>query len=83
MWRGLVDYWLDIFVGSSNVVVGGLVGGKAALKLSNLLLRRIFLAFVIALALRILLYDLFQHKNNLSRLPGIHEGNAWTEKYAV
>lgn len=71
------------FFGSSNVVVGGLVGEKAALKLSNLLLRRIFLTYVIALALRILLYDLFQRKNNLSRLPGIHKGNAWTEKHAV
>ncbi len=72
------------FVGYSKVMfVGGLIGGKAALKLSNLWLRSIFLTFVVDLALKILFYVLFQRKNNLQRLPGIHERNAWTEKHAV
>ncbi|MGD9579337.1 MAG: hypothetical protein AB7Y74_13950, partial [Syntrophorhabdus sp.] len=72
------------FVGYSKVMfVGGLIGGKTALKLSNLWLRSIFLTFVVDLALRILFYVLFQRKNNLQSLPGIHDMNSWTEKHAV
>ena len=59
MCRGLIDYRLGILL-SIVMFVGGIIGGKVALKLSNLWLRRIFLAIVVALALKILLYDLFQ-----------------------
>lgn len=58
MWRGLVDYRLGILLGIV-MFVGGIIGGRVALKLSNLWLRRIFLTVVVALALKILLYDLF------------------------
>lgn len=61
MCRGLVDYRLGILLGIV-MFVGGIIGGRVALKLSNLWLRRIFLAVVVALALKILVYDLFQPK---------------------
>ena len=60
MWQGLVDYRLGILLGIV-MFTGGLIGGRVTLKLSNLWLRRIFLTVVVALALKILLYDLFQH----------------------
>lgn len=56
MWRGLVDYRLGILMGVV-MFVGAFIGGRITLKLSNLLLRRIFLAAVVALALKTLLYD--------------------------
>lgn len=59
IYRGLVDYRLGIVLGIV-MFVGGIIGGRVALKLSNLWLRRIFLAVVVALALKILVYDLFQ-----------------------
>ena len=60
MWRGLVDYRLGILLGII-MFAGALIGGRVALSLSNTWLRRIFLTAVIALALKMLLYDLFQH----------------------
>ncbi|MCA1850246.1 MAG: sulfite exporter TauE/SafE family protein [Acidobacteria bacterium] len=54
---GLVDYLLGIALGLS-MFAGAYVGARVALRLNNLWLRRIFLATVIALALKILLYDL-------------------------
>jgi uncharacterized membrane protein YfcA len=56
MWRGLVDYKLGVLLGLS-MFAGAFVGARVALKLNNLWLRRIFLATVILLALKILLYD--------------------------
>jgi hypothetical protein len=56
IWRGLVDYRLGILLGVI-MFVGALVGGHITLRLSNVWLRRIFLAAVLALALKTLLYD--------------------------
>lgn len=56
MWRGLVDYKLGVLLGLS-MFAGAFVGARIALKLNNLWLRRVFLATVILLALKILLYD--------------------------
>jgi uncharacterized protein len=56
MWRGLVDYRLGVLLGLS-MFAGAFVGARVSLRLNNLWLRRIFLATVIALALKILLYD--------------------------
>ncbi len=56
MWRGLVDYRLGILLGVI-MFVGAFIGGQIAFRLNNLWLRRIFLAAVIALALKTLLYD--------------------------
>jgi uncharacterized protein len=56
MWRGLVDYPLGIVL-SLTMFVGGLVGARLAIRLDSLWLRRVFLAAVIALALKTLLYD--------------------------
>jgi uncharacterized protein len=56
IWHGLVDYRLGMLLGSI-MFVGAFIGGHITVRLSNLWLRRIFLAAVIALALKILLYD--------------------------
>lgn len=56
-WRGLVDYRLGIALGII-MFVGAIIGGRGTLKLSDGWLRRIFLAAVVGLALKILLYDL-------------------------
>jgi uncharacterized protein len=55
-WHGLVDYRLGMLLGII-MFVGALIGGHVTVKLSNRWLRRIFLAAVVALALKILLYD--------------------------
>jgi uncharacterized membrane protein YfcA len=57
MWRGLVDYKLGVLLGIS-MFLGAFVGARVTLKLNNVWLRRIFLATVIILASKILLYDL-------------------------
>jgi uncharacterized membrane protein YfcA len=57
MWRGLVDYKLGVLLGVS-MFLGAFVGARVTLKLNNVWLRRIFLATVIILASKILLYDL-------------------------
>jgi uncharacterized membrane protein YfcA len=57
MWRGLVDYKLGVLLGVS-MFLGAFVGARVTLKLNNIWLRRIFLATVIILASKILLYDL-------------------------
>ena len=56
MWRGLVDYKLGVLLGLA-MFAGAFFGARVALKLNNLWLRRVFLATVILLALKILLYD--------------------------
>lgn len=56
MWRGLVDYKLGVLLGLT-MFVGAFVGARVALKLNNLWLRRIFIATVILLAMKIMLYD--------------------------
>ncbi|MEH2109330.1 sulfite exporter TauE/SafE family protein [Nostoc sp.] len=52
--QGIVDYQLGIIL-SITMFIGGVVGSRVALKLSNIWLRRIFLTTVIALALKTLL----------------------------
>lgn len=56
MWRGLVDYRLGIIL-SVAAFAGAIIGARLALKLDNVWLRRIFLASVVVLALKTLLYD--------------------------
>lgn len=57
MWRGLVDYKLGVVLGLA-MFAGAFVGARVAVKLNNFWLRRIFLATVILLALKILFYDM-------------------------
>ncbi len=67
MWYGLVDYKLGILLGIT-MFAGALIGGRLALRLNNLWIRRIFLTAVVFLALKILIYDLylvFQIKGDL------------------
>jgi uncharacterized protein len=56
MWRGLVDYRLGVLLGIV-MFVGALIGGRISVRLSDLWLRRIFLAAVVVLALKTLMYD--------------------------
>ena len=56
MANGLVDYRLGALL-AVVMFAGAFFGARVALKLNDLWLRRIFLATVIALALKILLYD--------------------------
>lgn len=55
--HGVVDYKLGIILGIT-MFVGAAIGGQVVLNMSNLWLRRIFLAVAIALALKTLLSDL-------------------------
>lgn len=55
-WQGLIDYKLAIIL-SIAAFVGAMVGARLTLKIDNLWLRRIFLAAVIALAVKTLLID--------------------------
>jgi uncharacterized protein len=53
-WRGLVDFRLDIILGIS-MFLGAQLGGRIALRRSTAWLRRIFIAAVLGLAIRLLL----------------------------
>ncbi len=57
MWRGLVDYRLGVLLGVI-MFAGAFFGGSVALKLGNVLLRRIFLTAVLVLALKLIFFDL-------------------------
>jgi uncharacterized protein len=52
IWCSIVDYRLGLIL-----AVTAFIGARIALKLDNLWLRRIFLATVVALALKTLIYD--------------------------
>lgn len=54
---GLVDYKLGLLVGVV-MFAGAFVGARVALRLNERVLRAVFLSTVVALALKILLYDL-------------------------
>ena len=56
MWRGIVDYRLGLIL-AVVMFIGAIIGARVALKLDNLWLRRIFLATVVALAVKTLIYD--------------------------
>ena len=56
MWRGLVDYRLGALLALA-MFVGAFVGARVALRLNETWLRRVFVATVLLLALKILLYD--------------------------
>jgi uncharacterized membrane protein YfcA len=58
MLRGVVDYRLGVVLGLA-MFIGALIGSRAVLRMNNIWLRRIFLATVIILALKTLLYDVF------------------------
>lgn len=54
VWRGVVDLKLGIILGIA-MFVGALLGGRVALRLSTVWLRRIFIAAVLGLAGKMLL----------------------------
>jgi uncharacterized protein len=56
MWRGLVDYKLGLLLGVV-MFLGAFTGARVALKLNDTWLRRIFVATVVVLALKIMIYD--------------------------
>jgi len=68
MGRGLVDYRLGAILGAT-MFVGGLLGARYAQRLSNLWLRRIYLAAVWLLGLKILLFDAFGHHSAAVSTP--------------
>ena len=55
-WHGLVDYRLGLLL-AAVMFAGANVGARVALRLNELWLRRVFLLTVVALALKILVYD--------------------------
>ena len=56
MWAGLVDYRLGALL-AVVMFAGAFVGARVALRVDERHLRSVFLATVVALALKILLYD--------------------------
>jgi uncharacterized protein len=54
--QGLIDWRLGLIVSTASFT-GGLIGGRAARKMNDVWLQRIFLATVITLAVKILLFD--------------------------
>jgi hypothetical protein len=56
MWRGLIDYRLGMLL-SVVMFLGASIGGRLALTMPNVWLRRVFLTVVVLLALKTLLYD--------------------------
>lgn len=56
MWRGLIDYKLGLILGVV-MFLGAFVGARVALKLDETWLRRIFVATVVVLALKIMIFD--------------------------
>ncbi len=56
MARGLVNYKLGLLLGIS-MFAGAFIGARISLRLNNVWIRRIFLGAVIALAMKILIYD--------------------------
>jgi uncharacterized membrane protein YfcA len=54
LWRGIVDLKLGLILGAV-MFVGALLGGRVALSLGSAWLRRIFIAAVLCLAVRMLL----------------------------
>ncbi|HYP53993.1 MAG TPA: sulfite exporter TauE/SafE family protein, partial [Pyrinomonadaceae bacterium] len=56
MWHGLVDYKLGMML-AAVMFAGAFAGARVALRLDERWLRRVFLSTVVALALKILLYD--------------------------
>ena len=54
VWRGVVDLKLGIIL-SVSMFLGALVGGRIALFLSTVWLSRIFIAALLALAVKLLL----------------------------
>ena len=53
LWRGTVNVRLGIILGVT-MFLGGLIGGRLALKLNTVWLRRIFIVAVLGLAVRML-----------------------------
>jgi uncharacterized membrane protein YfcA len=55
--RGVVDFRLGILLGFV-MFIGALIGSRTAQRMNNIWLRRIFLTAVMALALKMVLYDM-------------------------
>jgi uncharacterized membrane protein YfcA len=68
MWRGLVDYRLGAIL-AVTMFLGALLGARYARGLSNLWLRRIYLAAVWLLGLKTLLFDVLGHHGSLLHSP--------------
>jgi len=68
MERGLVDYRLGAILGLT-MFLGAWLGGRYARRLSNLWLRRIYLAAVWLLGLKTLLFDVLGHHGASARNP--------------
>ena len=68
MWWGLVDYRLGATL-SVTMFLGAVVGARHARRLSNLWLRRIYLASVWLLGLKTLLFDVFGHHGSPEQTP--------------
>ncbi len=72
MWRGLVDYRLGAILGLT-MFQGGLLGARCARRLSNLWIRRIYLAALWLLGLKTLLFDVFGHHSTpVANLAPVH-----------
>jgi len=54
VWRGFVDLKLGVILGAA-MFLGALLGGRIALFLSTVWLRRVFIAAVLGLAVKLLL----------------------------
>jgi uncharacterized membrane protein YfcA len=68
MWRGWVDYRLGALLGLT-MFLGALLGARYARRLSDLWLRRIYLAAVWLLGLKTLLFDTFSHQSSPVQTP--------------
>ncbi len=73
MWRGLVDYRLGAILALS-MFLGALFGARYARRLSNLWLRRIYLAALWLLGLKTLLFDVLGHHSApaVGPAPAVH-----------
>jgi uncharacterized membrane protein YfcA len=70
MWHGLVNYRLGLILGLA-MFIGAIVGARFAIRLGNLWLRRIFLAAVWGLGLKVLLFDVFAKASGCDG-PALH-----------
>jgi uncharacterized membrane protein YfcA len=58
-WHGVVDYKLGVILGGT-MFLGAVIGGSVTLRISPVWLRRVFLAAVIGLALKMISAFLLQ-----------------------
>ena len=61
MWHGLVNYRLGLILGAT-MFIGALLGGRFAIRIGNVWLRRIFLTAVWVLGLKALVFDVWANR---------------------